>query len=201
VVLLSDCGRSSRRSRGGRPTRLRHARHRACRTPLCWTPLGPGPRVRPVPNVGGQSSGPGLHDAGVGDQVSLEERVCLGEVTDTGRAIADGRRRLDDRPEDGFTGLLTETLIDHPNDATFIRGTARATASGGSRFRREPDVEPRRPPGPGSPQPATTVERGLDRSQPLARAGHRYDKARPQLPRALTLAAILTWLPDPADAS
>ena len=38
-----DCGRSSRRSRGGRPTRLRHARHRACRTPLWWTPLPGGP--------------------------------------------------------------------------------------------------------------------------------------------------------------
>ena len=53
--------------------------------------------------------------------MSLEERVRLGEVTDTGRAIADGRCRLDDRSEDGVTGLLTKlkTLIDHPDDATF----------------------------------------------------------------------------------
>ena len=60
-----------------------------------------------------QFSGPWLYDASVGDQVSLEERIRLGQVTDPGRAIPDGRRRLDDRLEDGLAGLLGKTLIDH----------------------------------------------------------------------------------------
>jgi hypothetical protein len=37
-----------------------------------------------------------------------------------GGAISDGRRRLDDRHEDGLAGLLAEALIDHPDDATFL---------------------------------------------------------------------------------
>ena len=136
-------------------------------------------------------SSPVPHYPGVGNQVPLKERVRLGEIMDSRRAVTDPGSRLDDRPEDGFTGLLTETLIDHPNDATFIRGTARATASGGSRFRREPDVEPRRPPGPGSPQPATTVATpssaaltGLNHWRELATATTKH--ARNYLARSLS---------------
>jgi hypothetical protein len=58
-------------------------------------------------------SSPGLYDPGVGKQVPLKERVRLGEITDSSRAVADRGCRLDDRLEDGLTGLLTETLIGH----------------------------------------------------------------------------------------
>jgi LUD domain len=54
-----------------------------------------------------------LHYAGVGNQVPLKERVRLGEITDSSRAVANRGSRFDDRLEDGLTGLLTETLISH----------------------------------------------------------------------------------------
>jgi hypothetical protein len=60
-----------------------------------------------------QFSGPGLYDASIGDQISLEERIRLGQVTNPGRAIPDSGRRLDDRLEDGLARLLGKTLIDH----------------------------------------------------------------------------------------
>jgi hypothetical protein len=58
-------------------------------------------------------SSPVPHCPGVGNQVPLKERVRLGEIMDSRRAVTDPGSRLDDRPEDGFTGLLTETLIGH----------------------------------------------------------------------------------------
>ena len=67
----------------------------------------------PVPNLAGQMSSPGLHYPGVGNQVPLKERVRLGEITDSSRTVTDRGSRLDDRPEDSLTGLLTETLIGH----------------------------------------------------------------------------------------
>jgi hypothetical protein len=67
------------------------------------------PRSRTLQEV----SSPGLYDPGVGKQVPLKERVRLGEITDSSRAVADRGCRLDDRLEDGLTGLLTETLIGH----------------------------------------------------------------------------------------
>ena len=54
-----------------------------------------------------------MHHAGVGYQFPLKERVRLGEITDSSRAVADLGSRFDDRLEDGLTGLLTETLISH----------------------------------------------------------------------------------------
>jgi hypothetical protein len=66
-----------------------------------------------VPNLVGQLSSPGLRYPGVGDQVPLKERVRLGEITDSTRTVTDRGSRLDDRPEDGLMGLLTETLIGH----------------------------------------------------------------------------------------
>ena len=58
-------------------------------------------------------SSPVLHDPGVGDEVPLEKRVRLGEITNSGRAVTDRGSRLDDRFEDRLTGLLTETLTGH----------------------------------------------------------------------------------------
>ena len=58
-------------------------------------------------------SSPVPHYPGAGNQVPLKERVRLGEIIDSRRAVTDPGSRLDDRPEDGFTGLLTETLIGH----------------------------------------------------------------------------------------
>jgi hypothetical protein len=58
-------------------------------------------------------SSPVPHYPGVGNQVPLKERVRLGEIMDSRRAVTDPGSRLDDCPEDGFTGLLTETLIGH----------------------------------------------------------------------------------------
>ena len=66
-----------------------------------------------VPNLTGQLSIPGVHYSGVGNQVSLKECVRLGEITDSTRTVTDRGSRLDDRPEDGLMGLLTETLIGH----------------------------------------------------------------------------------------
>jgi hypothetical protein len=66
-----------------------------------------------VPNLVGQLSSPGLRYPGVGDQVPLKERVRLGEITDSTRTVTHCGSRLDDRPEDGLMGLLTETLIGH----------------------------------------------------------------------------------------
>src|SRR6478609_922187 len=62
---------------------------------------------------GKSSSGLVLHYPGIGNQLPLKQCIRLGEVTDTSRAVADRGSRLDDRFEDGFTGLLTETLIGH----------------------------------------------------------------------------------------
>ena len=39
-------------------------------------------------------------------EIPLEERVRLGEITDSRRAVADVGSGLDDRLEDGLTGLL-----------------------------------------------------------------------------------------------
>ena len=58
-------------------------------------------------------SGLVLHYPGIGNQLPLKQCIRLGEVTDPSRAVADRGSRLDDRFEDGFTGLLTETLIGH----------------------------------------------------------------------------------------
>src|SRR4051794_13701770 len=58
-------------------------------------------------------SSPGLYYPGVGNQVPLKERVRLGEITDSSRTVTNRGRRLDDRPEDGLTGLFTETLLGH----------------------------------------------------------------------------------------
>jgi hypothetical protein len=63
--------------------------------------------------LAGRLSSPGLHHPSVGNQVPLEERVCLGEITNSSRAVADRGSRLDYCLEDGLTGLLTETLIGH----------------------------------------------------------------------------------------
>ena len=69
----------------------------------------PSPRPKPP----GQLSGPVLHYPGMRNQLPLKQRVRLGEITDSSRAVADRGSRLDDRFEDGLTGLLTETLIGH----------------------------------------------------------------------------------------
>jgi hypothetical protein len=64
----------------------------------------------------------------VGNQVPLRERVCLREITDSSRAVADGGCRLDDRLEDRLTGLLNEILIGHAG-RRYVPRPANSTAA------------------------------------------------------------------------
>jgi hypothetical protein len=68
---------------------------------------------------------------GVGNEIPLKKRVRLGEVTDSSRAVADVGSRLDDRLEDGLTGLLTETLISHTR-RRYLPGRQAAESQSGS---------------------------------------------------------------------
>ena len=87
----------------------------------------------PVPTGQGQLSSPRMHYPGVGNEIPLEERVRLGEITDSRRAVADVGSGLDDRLEDGLTGLLTETLISHAR-RRYLPGRQAAPSSGGDRL-------------------------------------------------------------------
>src|SRR6187431_3062031 len=91
------------------------------------------PDFGPSPDRSGELSSPRMHYPGVGNEIPLEERVRLGEITDSRRAVADVGSGLDDRLEDGLTGLLTETLISHAR-RRYLPGRQAALWSGGDRL-------------------------------------------------------------------
>ena len=75
----------------------RSARRDSLDTQRAFRPFGTDDQQGLSANPSGQLSGLVLHYPGVGNQLPLKQRIRLGEVTDSSRAVADCGRRLDDR--------------------------------------------------------------------------------------------------------